>query len=234
MNHISVFEPHPYVEVYISRIKEKKEARSNFVELVSRTGEIAYFFPPRKRIEFILKSKDQCDKYLKKRFRSEEEYPTNMRRMGMIMYYVYRNFMAHAFKVILGYYGISPSHYISFHRFSNTLYKRFEKASTRMWDVILEDTIERIVKDLSRGGVFINMTKKETIEDIFFIIGVTCARLYYWLFISGEGKEEIEIVLGEKEREKIKEIEEKLKEKTEEGSKEEEEEKGEAINERKA
>jgi hypothetical protein len=234
MSHISVFEPHPYVEIYIDRILERKGDRLNFVELVSQTGEIAYFFPPRKRIEFILKSKDQCDKYLKKRFRSEEEYPTDMRKIEMIMYYVYRNFMAHAFKVILGYYGIRPSHYLKFHRFSNTLFKKFRKASTKLWREIIEETTERIIKDESGGDYFINMTKKEAIETIFFIIGVTCARLYYWLFISGEGKEEIEIVIGEKEREKIKEIEEKLKEKTEEESKEEEEEKGEAVNEPKA
>jgi hypothetical protein len=230
MSYYEVFKPHPQVGDYISHIIGGKEARSTFLDAVLETSELKRLISPDLITEVRETALSRYSRYVKKRFKSEEEYPDEKTAKGMLTFFAYKAYLEYLFRIILGYYGIGSFYYIIFHRFANALYYRFEKNSPNLWGHEVKAMEGRMSDDFD----VIKSIAKDKTDEVFLVLSVTIARLYYWLKYTGEGKGEIEAMIdklsGVKRRRK-KTIEEKM---TEIGAMGESEGEGGAINEPKA
>jgi hypothetical protein len=191
MSYYDIFKPNRLVEEYIEHIRERKRAENPFLDLISETSELKRLISPDLMARVREISVDRYVKYVKKRFRSEEEYPGIETARRMLRYYAYKEYLKYFFKEILGCYGIGSFYYIYFHRFANALYYRFSQNSPALWGHEIKRMEERMFEDLG----IIDSVAKEKADEVFFVTGVTMARLYYWLKYTGEGEGEIEAMI---------------------------------------
>jgi hypothetical protein len=191
MSYYEVFKPHPHIVEYIEHIKERKEAHLTFIDLISETSELKRLISPDLITDVRESSASMYYKYVKKRFKSEEEYPDMETARGMLTYYAYKNYLKYLFKVILGYYGIGSFYYIIFHRLANVLYYRFSQNSPDLWGHEIRKVENRMSEDLAT----IKAIAKDKADEILLVIFTTMARVCYWLKYTGEGKGEIEAMI---------------------------------------
>jgi hypothetical protein len=164
---------------YITRLKEAREKGIDPVHLITDYSVIFYLMTPDDRVRMARRVKSSVKRLVRKRGLYDDDWAL----ANLIKFQLFSAYMNVFLKYILGVYGVAGTRVLDYYNFVNMIYSKMKNLAFPSWGRILPDIMEEFLRKRGING--------EETEILFYLAGITSAKLLYYLECTSEGENEI-------------------------------------------